>query len=59
MDYIYLGDRSTASHLRKQACAAVRRNGKCIRGKNGSMPVVFENGENYVIVGRLLRKTTS
>ena len=56
MEYIYLGDRNTDENLRKQLCAAVRRNGKCIRGKNGSMLVSFENGKERVIVGRLLRK---
>lgn len=56
MDYIYLGDRNTDFHLRKKACSAVRKNGKCIRGKNGSMLVVFEDGTKRVIVGRLLRK---
>jgi hypothetical protein len=30
--------------------------GKCIRGKNGSMLVAFEDGTKHVIVGRLLRK---
>jgi hypothetical protein len=36
---------------------AVRRaDGKCIRGKNGSMLVQFEDGRKMVVVGRLLRK---
>lgn len=56
MEYIYLGDRNTANFLRKQTCSAVRRNGKCVRGKNGSMLVVFEDGKQTVVVGRLLRK---
>ena len=56
MDYIYLGDRHTDSLLRKQPCRAVRRNGKCIRGKNGAMLVAFADGSKRVIVGRLLRK---
>ncbi|RYZ28029.1 MAG: hypothetical protein EOO10_10885 [Chitinophagaceae bacterium] len=56
MEYIYLGDRNTDDRLRKQFCTAVRRNGKCIRGKNGSMLVSFEDGKQRVIVGRLLRK---
>jgi hypothetical protein len=34
----------------------VRINGKCIRGKNGSMLVRFEDGKTHVITGRLLRK---
>ena len=56
MEYIYLGDRNTDERLRRQPCCAVRKNGKCIRGKNGSMLVVFDDGKMMVIVGRLLRK---
>jgi hypothetical protein len=56
MDYVYLGDRNTSSILKKASCNAVRRNGKCIRGKNGSMMVQFEDGKVHVVVGRLLRK---
>ena len=56
-EYYYLGDKNTAAALRRAKCSAVRQaNGKCIRGKNGSMLVRFENGEKHVIVGRLLRK---
>jgi hypothetical protein len=56
MEYIYLGDRNTAPGLRQRLCSAIRRNGKCIRGKNGSMLVQFKDGEVTVIIGRLLRK---
>ncbi|HUC81640.1 MAG TPA: hypothetical protein VMR70_12035 [Flavisolibacter sp.] len=56
MDYIYLGDRNTDAALRRQPCSAVRRVGKCVRGKNGSMLVEFADGTKRVIVGRLLRK---
>jgi len=57
LEYYYLGDKQTAPELRKAKCNAVRReNGKCIRGKNGSMLVSFENGKKHVIIGRLLRK---
>lgn len=56
MEYVYLGDRNTDATLKKQTCSAVRRNGKCIRGKNGSMLVRFANGTLCVVVGRLLRK---
>ena len=56
MDYVYLGDRNTADTLKKKGCNAVRRNGKCIRGRNGSMLVCFEDGREMVVVGRLLRK---
>jgi hypothetical protein len=55
-DYWYLGDRNTDPMLKKQLCSAIRRNNKCIRGKNGSMLVEFENGKKTVVVGRLLRK---
>jgi hypothetical protein len=57
MEYIYLGDRNTDGQLRKQHCSAVRKNGKCIRGKNGSMLVEFQDGKQRVVIGRLLRKT--
>ena len=56
MEYIYLGDRNTDAELRRQPCSAVRRAGKCVRGKNGSMLVEFADGTKRVIVGRLLRK---
>lgn len=56
MDYIYLGDRNTDGLLRQQPCSAVRRSGKCIRGRNGSMLVVFADGVQRVVIGRLLRK---
>lgn len=55
--YVYLGDRLTAGYLRGGVCEAVRRtDGKCIRGRNGSMLVRFEWGETAVVMGRLLRK---
>jgi hypothetical protein len=56
MEYIYLGDRQTSSILRGSKCRAIRRSGKCIRGKNGSMLVQFENGDRHVVMGRYLRK---
>lgn len=56
MEYIYLGDRNTDDGLRKQHCNAIRKNGKCIRGRNGSMLVEFEDGKKMVVVARLLRK---
>jgi hypothetical protein len=57
MEYVYLGDRLTALSLKNKPCKAVRRpDGKCKRGKNGSMLVEFENGKVHVILGRLLRK---
>jgi len=58
--YIYLGDRLTGSQLRLVECTAVRRaDGKCIRGKNGSMLVELSNGVRVVVLGRLLRKKKS
>lgn len=55
--YKYLGDRFTDSKLKGKECDAVRRpDGKCIRGKNGSMLVKFVTGETVVVIGRMLRK---
>lgn len=55
--YRYLGDRLTDLKYKGAACEAVRRaDGKCIRGKNGSMLVRFVNGETANVIGRLLRK---
>ena len=57
MEYVYLGDRNTDPQLKNRPCNAVRRaDGKCIRGRNGSMLVLFEDGRLMVIVARLLRK---
>jgi hypothetical protein len=56
MEYTYLGDRNTDPVYKGQACAAVRRNGKCIRGKNGNMLVRFLDGRTVNVVARLLRK---
>lgn len=56
MTYIYPGDRFTSPELKAKPCEAVRRaDGKCIRGKNGSMLVSFK-GVKHVVIGRLLRK---
>ena len=55
--YVYLGDRQTDPLLRGQRCiAVVRADGKCIRGRNGTMRVKFESGRIANIIGRLLRK---
>jgi hypothetical protein len=56
-DYVYYGDRNTATVLKGKFCSAVRINGKCSRGKNGNMLVKFENGVFHVVLARLLRKT--
>jgi hypothetical protein len=55
-DYKYIGDRFTGCEFKGKECSAIRRkDGKCIRGKNGSMLVMFEN-KPVVVIGRLLRK---
>ena len=55
--YIYHGDKLTYPALRRAECTAVRRpDGKCIRGKNGSMLVHFPGIGDKVVIGRLLRK---
>ncbi|TCJ19551.1 hypothetical protein EPD60_00035 [Flaviaesturariibacter flavus] len=60
MEYRYLGDRNTDPALKGAACSAVRRaDGKCIRGKNGSMLVRLEDGRKMVVIGRLLRRQAS
>lgn len=53
--YIYLGDRFTDPQYKKQPCEAVKKNGKCIRGRNGNMLVSFK-GTPVVVLARLLRK---
>jgi hypothetical protein len=59
MQYTYLGDRNTDPALKGAPCNAVRRaDGKCIRGRNGSMLVALEDGRQMVVIGRLLRKGT-
>jgi hypothetical protein len=58
MEYQYLGDRNTDPLLKKMICTAVKRkDGKCIRAKNGSMLVQSVSGKKLVVIGRLLRKT--
>lgn len=56
VEYTYRGDRLTSVELRGAKCKAVRRNGKCIRGKNSNMLVQFETGQRAVILARQLRK---
>ncbi len=54
--YRYLGDRFTRPELKGALCTAVRRpDGKCIRGRTGTMSVSF-NGVKENVIGRLLRK---
>ena len=55
-EYIYKGERQTDPLLKDKPCKALRRkNGKCIRGRNGNMLVEFE-GKKVVIMARQLRK---
>jgi len=55
--YVYRGDRHTVAELRGAICQAVRRpDGKCIRGRNGSMLVEFANGACHIVLGRQLRR---
>lgn len=55
-EYVYRGDKQTSTELKGKLCSAVRRNnGKCIRGKNGTMLVDFD-GKRAVVIGRMLRK---
>jgi hypothetical protein len=56
-EYIYRGDKSTLLQLKGMECNAIRRkDGKCIRGKNGNM-LVEMNGRKMIVVARQLRKT--
>ncbi len=57
MQYKYLGDRLTDPIYKGQLCSAIKRNEKCIRGKNGNMLVDF-CGRKVVVIARLLRKNT-
>jgi hypothetical protein len=55
--YVYRGDRWTAPPLRGARCVAVRRpDGRCVRGRNGSMLVRFDGGAVHVVLGRQLRR---
>jgi hypothetical protein len=59
MWYIYRGDRFTDPALKNKFCFAVKRpDGKCIRGRNGSMLVRFCQGSICVVLARQLRKIT-
>ena len=55
-EYIYLGDRLSAPKLKGRKCYAIRRKGKCIRGKNGNMLVCFPGIGKVNVLGRRLRK---
>ena len=57
--YIYLGDRLTDARFKGKRCVAVERNGKCICGKNATMLVEFESGEQCNVLRRRLRKTAN
>ena len=54
--YIYKGDRLTDGRFRNKNCTAVlRKDGKCIRGRNGNMLVAFGD-EKVTVLARHLRK---
>lgn len=55
-EYVYRGDRWTEKALKGMRCSAVRRLGRCIRGKNGNMLVVDDAGRRHAVQGRQLRK---
>jgi len=55
--YIYLGDRFTTQEFKNKTCVAVKnKNDKCIRGKNSTMLVIFENNLVCNVLVRRLRK---
>jgi hypothetical protein len=54
-EYIYLGDKHTDIKWKGLECKAVKKNGKCIRGRNSNMLVSF-NGVFVVVLARRLRK---
>ena len=55
-NYIYRGDKITSALYKGKECVAVKRkDGKCIRGKNGNMLVDFD-GTLVVVLARQLRK---
>ena len=59
MDYIYHGDRLaklTSSPYAGKQCKAVRKDGKCIRGRNSNMLVEFADGKQQVVLAKMLRK---
>ncbi|WP_378411158.1 hypothetical protein [Rhodocytophaga aerolata] len=53
--YIYLGDKLTDTAWKGKLCRAIRKNGKCIRSKKGTMLVELE-GRSMIVLARLLRK---
>lgn len=57
MEYRYIGDRlARAGQYCQRLCKAIRKNDKCIRGRNGNMLVQFQNGDRVVLPARQLRK---
>lgn len=59
-EYIYNGDRIAkfyeSKYVGKICFGVLKPNGKCIRGKNGNMLVMFDN-ELVNVPARMLRKT--
>ena len=59
MKYIYLGDRLTTQEFKNKTCVAIKnKKNKCIRGKNSTMLVLFDNGVVVNVLARRLRKCT-
>jgi hypothetical protein len=56
--YTYLGDRFTYWPLKDAICYAVKKNGKCIRSRMGTMLVVM-HGVKQVVLARRLRKVVA
>lgn len=55
--YKYLGDRLTSDKYKNSICRSVlRKNGKCIRSKMGTMLVEFDNHTKVIVLARRLRK---
>ncbi len=55
-EYVYCGNRMTDPSLVGLPVDAVRVDGKCVRGRNGSTLVEDNQGERHAVIARLLRK---
>lgn len=57
-EYIYKGDKyAKTGQYAGKLCSAIRRaDGKCIRGKKGTMLVRFDDGTAVVVIAKWLRK---
>lgn len=55
--YIYKGDRLTSPEYKNKECFSILNDrGKCIRGRNSNMLVMFPGIGPVVVLARLLRK---